>query len=1504
MPLSIFSRRKKHTHALPYTPPSQLLQPPGLTSPQESNALLAAGLAFQNHNPNPQLSSSAAAAALKYAASQPPNPATVIGNIPTKRMKRGGYSSTSGSVSGGSGTGARRSGVQLERVGSNASLMSERRFRSSDGATRRSVGGDGGSLSSMGSWTKRKHWRGGSLDSGVGSYSGNYAYGHQVPPPVPEIPEIYNHRSHGHAHQRQINWQDNQHAPPRSNINARRRLNGTHMHHAATGMKNCATCHCSCHSSLPISSTYQQDEVEENYDRLSLDSIPAASKASRQRYSGEYPDNHMYNYNHNTYSDEEGESIILSSHSEAPRPLLLFKQPSTSLRGNPSRPRTTIASLEITSHTSPLPKNIFGSLRTSVTDKAPLPTPKGGVKRYPSAGVGVERSGSGGSGHENENNRRRGRRRGSGGSTSNNSGMQLPDSIQGIISPSPPARGRKQHHHRAASGHPPPVPALPTYLSMNLHGSPSLKSVIARRQLPYVSGDGIVEEEPPALKAARDAVGRKKVVTEDEKEKINSGSESDVKAGRSKYGVKTEGGRKVWVQLEGVEDKHIRPRGLGIFGDGVKVGRQGKLVVDHSESDEEIGHDCTRHADADGSVVLPEHHHRIDLEPSRTPPLTSIPKEQEREPVPRKEGSLKKLIQIPVNQKPISTKYKEASSGSSRGSSPEGEAEVDFHTPIAVATVWERGHYSAPNPLTKTTTRPPIPPVELPPKTTTETLPLPTLNILPSTPQAPEHHDRTATPSPTNESAKAQKHHLRVIPTREIPIAIHDPLPRKGIMKQSGVKRGGVSEGRGVQFSESASEIEVVAEYEEDEEDEEDEVTMGGGEKLKKKSGGFASWFRRGGGGKEKKKEAVQKKGKLSRRKDKDVAVLGPGTEVAMGVAVVSPPPSSSNSSGELLSHVTEGTVGNLSPVPEIKAPEPKPEPKPESDHAVDIQAKPPTESQQGFPGTFPEEWPQQPESSSSAFTTTPVGGSFAGVEITPLSSLYPSTSHRPPPTCDDTDGGSESGISIYEDALEEFLSSSPTPVVTVMEDIPRPKSPPSAGLPNMHDAAGPFSSSTTASSVHAPRSILSKSLRSATPTSISTSTTTTSTTSTPASASSTRKNRNRNRNRNLNNSRSPSPPTSSSPRGRYALPPAAITPRTKALMDERRRQIEARKAKGSTSHTQPHIRPMSESDTETEFQREEARGNGKRRGTGGLDPGMTLNSHSAEGKLLSRASLRTEPRAPRPPHPPPVETTPAKSSFLGFGGGKDKAKEEDKHRLRNLHGHHQKKFSSRFSRDSDSDSDDESPSGVRGGEFESRFAADSDSEAVESSEDAGGTAGEKEKEIAVRRLMEVIAKKKGVALTVDLDTPTSNTVVHEEEPEEEESEDELVTSNGTVGGEKNRKRKMGKRWGIFKKEAGYQGNSHRGRVEKREQLPVMKAGEMEDSVGGKGDEQEGEKDKGDGCGLGFSFFKNGVKFVFMFAKGVMHDDRNEYLNLMVMVLNDMRPLMLYRTYGFSKIPG
>ena len=1412
--------------------------------------------------------------------------------------------------------------MQLERTGSNVSLMSERRFRSSGGGTRRGVGNGGGSLSSVDSWAERKHGRGGSLDSGVGSYSGDYAYRHQVPPPVPEIPEIY-HQNHGRGHQRQMSWQDHQHAPPRNNMNAiRRRQNSTHTHPAGSEIKNCATCDCSCHSSLPTSSTYQQGEVEENYDRLSLGSIPETPKTSRRRYPGEYPHNNTYNHSHNTYSDEEDETIILSPHSEAPRPLPLSKQPSTSSRGYPTRPRTATNESASPEITSPLPKNIFGSLRTSVTGKAPLPTPKGGVKRYPSAGVGVGRSGSEvgsirgsatrfemlptptasspdsvrnpgerwgsvqngrdsigrrggahrrrvmvagaelsppqsvsppGSGHGNENYQRR-RRRGSGGSTSNHSRMQLPDSIEEITSPSPPTGGRRQNHHRGTSDHPPPVPALPNYLSMSLHEPPP-KSLRPKRQQPYVgSGGGVGEEEPPALKAARDAVGRKKVVAEDEKERINSGGERDVKAGRSKYGVRTERGRKVWVQLEDVEDEQVQPRGLGIFDDGVRVGRQEKVVIDPSVLGQEVGDDLRRHADADGSVALPEalpeqHHHEIVLESPGTPPLTSIPEEQEREqePVPRNEqGSLKKLVPIPVSQKPISTKYMEASGGNSSSSS----SEDDFRANVAAIAQREREDYYTPNPLTTTTTRaqiPSLPPptMEIPPKPTTETLPPPALNILPSTPPAPEHHDRIATPSPTNESAKVQNPHLRVISTGEIPIVSHDPpprssSPRKSIMKQAGVKRDRVGEGRGVQFSESASEIEVV-EYEDDES--EDEVMIE--EKMKKKSSGFASWFRRGGGEKEM-KEKAQKKGTLSRRKDKDVVVLGPGT----GVAVVSPPSPSPSLTGELLSPVSEGTVGKLSPVLEIKEPEPKPEP----EHAVDIQAKPLTPPQQNIPGTFPES-----SSSASTITGTPTGGSFAGVEIIPLS---PSTSRRPPSTCDDADEVSVSGMSIYQDAREEFLPSSPTPVVAVVEDIPHAPSLPPVGLPNMHGATRPSSSSTIASSshvnVHPPLSILSKSLRSATPTSTPTSTASTSTastTSTTTSASATGKSHNRN----LSSSRSPSPPTvpTSSLRGRYALPSAAITPKTKALMDERRRQIEARK--GST---QPHMRPMSESDTETEVEGNwQGGGSRKRRGAGGVAQEVGLNT---EGRLLGRASLRSQ---PHPPHPPPVETTPTKSSFFGFGSGKDKAKEEDKHRLRNPHGH-QKKFTSRLSKDSDpdSDSDDESPSGVRGGEFESRFAGDSDSDAVESGEDAGEEEGEakKEKELAVRRLMEVIAKKKGVALTVDLDAPTGTTV--HGEPEEEESEDELVTSNGTVGGEKDRRRRRRIGWGIFKKEPGNQVNSLDDGVGKREPLPVMKAGEREDDAGkeGKeGGEKEGREKEKDKVGK-----EKGGKFKRMFSRG------------------------------------
>lgn len=1340
------------------------------------------------------------------------------------------------------------SGVQLQRMGSNASLMSERRFRSGDDGTRRDAGG---SVSSMGSRGNRKHGRERSLDSGVGSYSGDHAYG--VPPPVPEIPEVYHYQNHGHGHRRQMSWQDHQHPPRRNNTNARkRRLDGIHTHPAAPEIKHCATCDCSCHSLLPTSSTYKQDEAEEDSDRLSLESIPETVEHSRQRYPGEYPHSHGYNHNYNTYSDEGDEDIILAQHSEAPRPPPLLKRPSTSSRRYSAPPRTTTN--EITSPISPPPKNFFRLLPTSVNNKnlphAPTP-PTGSVKRFPSAGIGVggNRSGVGsirgsatrfemlptptpsspesvrdrverrgsvqsgrgsisgrqvvvagaefsppqsvspsGSGYGNGNNQRR-RRRGSGGSISSSSHTLLPDS-----SPSPPAGGRR--HRRDMSDPPPPVPALPTHFNMDLHGPPprvepmekglqegefptreTLRDEIAmpqpkslrpsRQQLCADNIGGVVEEESPALIAARDAVRKKKVVAWDERERINSGSESKVNAGGREYGVRMEAGRKMWVQLEDVGNE---PRGLGIFDDRVKVRRQEKVLVDSLESEEQVGYDRKRHAVTEGSAVLPEqkqHHHHleIDLELPHILPLTNIPgKEEQENPVPRKKG-------VPVNQKQVSTKYKEDSSRSSSSSS-EGEAKDGFH-----ATVQESGDYSTPTPL-KTTIRaptPPLPPlaVEIP------TLP-PPLNIQPSTLRAPEHdYDRTATPSPTNESPNAQKTLLRFISRGEIPTVIHDPPPRslsppKGIMKlTASVKR---DDRECMHFGESI-------------------------EGLKKKSG-LTSWLFRLGGGEKGKKEKVQK-GKLNRRKDKDAVVLGSGPEVPVDVAVASPP-SSSSLSGELLSPSSEGAVRKLSAVPEIEEPEPKPEP----EHTA----------QQEPPGGCPEEWPQQSELPSSASTTT-------GVKITPLPSLAPPTSRRPPSTYDDTDEGSSCGASLYEDAREEFLPSSPTPVVVAIEDIPRVLSPPpTATQPKMYNTTRPSSSSTTDSA----------------------STSTPSTTSTTVSASAARKNRNRN----LGNSssRSPSPPIPSpSSRDHYTLPPATLTPKTKALIDKYQRQIGARKANGSASH----MRPMRESDTETEVE-SDARANGKRRGTAGVAPGVGLNSHSAEGRMLSRGSLSrgslrsplpAAPAHPHPPPPPPVGATPTKS-FFGFGG-KDKAKEEDKHRLRSSHGHHQKKSASRRSKDSDSDSDDESPSDVR---------QERGSDAVGWGEYA------EEREIEVRRLMEDIAKKKGVALTVDLDAPTSATTVHGEESVEEESEEELVTTNGTIGGEKDRRRKAG--WGIFK-DTGNQVNSQDGGTRKREPLPVMKAGEREDGASEEvkegNEKEEREREKGR---------EKGGKFKRMFSRG------------------------------------
>lgn len=287
----------------------------------------------------------------------------------------------------------------------------------------------------------------------------------------------------------------------------------------------------------------------------------------------------------------------------------------------------------------------------------------------------------------------------------------------------------------------------------------------------------------------------------------------------------------------------------------------------------------------------------------------------------------------------------------------------------------------------------------------------------------------------------------------------------------------------------------------------------------------------------------------------------------------------------------------------------------------------------------------------------------------------------------------------------------------------------------------------------------------------------------------------------------------------------------------------------------------MCESDTETEaeshWQNSRVRVNGKGQGT---VPGIVMNGHGAgeKGGLLSRGWLRSQPPAAPShphPHPPPAGATTAKSSFFGFGTGKDSTKEEDKRRLRFSSTHHaQKKFTSRFSKDSDSDSDDES------GGFESRFAADSDTDVVES-DDVGG-----EKEIEVRRLMEVIAKEKGIALAVNLDSPTplaaGRTQTCEQQKgggdgdvaleEEEESEEELVTLNGTVGGEKDRRMKMKMGWGgVFKKDAGNQANSQGNGMGKRAPLPVMKAGEKEDAATS-GLSQEKEESEKEGKGRKF----------------------------------------------------
>ncbi|KAF8463870.1 hypothetical protein BDZ91DRAFT_295031 [Kalaharituber pfeilii] len=231
-----FRRKKSHRSLYNIHHPSQHLQPPPSPKQQQSNALLAATQAFTshtpNHNPNPGLSSSAAAAALKHAASLPPNPATIPGNIPTKR--RASYTGSGGSSSGGSVI--RRPGGRglMQRSPSNASIMSERTFRAtSKGKEKESHGekegqrekahgyGGAGGDSGLGSLPEAQSAmpaRGGTPDSRSRRHSASsnaastsrmsvHSSSHRQPsphshaslPPVPQIPEGYKHEVLGRS---------------------------------------------------------------------------------------------------------------------------------------------------------------------------------------------------------------------------------------------------------------------------------------------------------------------------------------------------------------------------------------------------------------------------------------------------------------------------------------------------------------------------------------------------------------------------------------------------------------------------------------------------------------------------------------------------------------------------------------------------------------------------------------------------------------------------------------------------------------------------------------------------------------------------------------------------------------------------------------------------------------------------------------------------------------------------------------------------------------------------------------------------------------------------------------------------------------------------------------------------------------------------------------------------------------------------------------------------------
>lgn len=1403
----MFTRRKKSQRAVSLSRashPSQHLQPPEDTP--SSNALLAASQAFAassgNHNPNPKLSSSAAAAALKSAALQPQNPTAVIGSIPTSRMlrRKGSYSSSVGSLKCGSGNSVPRPEVQgahgLEREESTTSLMGKRRFRNIEVGLQRGAydstdrgggygsdvgGGSGGSFNSQTSSGRRMRRekerdreRGGSLDSGVGSYSVDN------PPPVPEIPhEIFTREQQS-----------------RTKYPQKQPVVVTTITTATTGI----------HAPRPSGSQRQRVSQRSFFYPQHL---PLASGKPDCECSCSCHSNSLY-YNNSRYLIDDYEVLDDLS----PRSSVPLRRPSIQPHRR-SAPLITTISPKVPPPAPAPSENIFRLLRTDVNPRSPPPAPPPPTsamkQQFPwlarngddiMAGMSFgllptptasppesvcaerERKGSSAKSRASSVKRTRSRMKDSGmlsppesvsppqirprqgrrGSiSSNNPSRSNPNFVSNVedpVFPSPPLVGRKTGTFQQ----------LPKMKRGQEGGLPTQDVVFPEMsRIPYTVGDG---GSNPALEAATNTV--EKMLEETEASDGQGEREENYDSGHGlRKGEKGDMLTEV-EELEEIKGSPTVPPGvvssqsIGAPATGLGISDTDNAVpslTDQAPGIIESGKD---------DKICVSHGAQEDLQAgiSQIQSLPSIPEGYETN---NPEGTNEPDKEPPCEY-----------------SSSNEHDQCGLITNHKERKMLQNGYISG-----KALG---IPTSEIP-----EQLPAPKLAIHPPTPKelsepfAPSGSCDSVSRTPSN----AQR--LRVLSIPVIPTVLHDPPPRSVSPGKSAMKKT-----PSVYHVEKKL-LDAFA----------NEVSL-----KERKNGIFISWFKRDKGKK-------GKKGRLTRRKDMEVLA-------SVEKNIASPALSDQSADEDSLKtkpHKIEATLIRPNPAPEVKE-KPRMKQAPSAVH---------------FPGEWvntPTNQPNQPEFPMST-------------EPSVQRSALPS---QPFPS-DDDDSDSLSGSSVYEDAREELPIPSPPPALP-LHILPSPQ----------NQVLTSYVTSTNKSS--------------------------------PASQK--RKPHSPSRPSYSRHTQASPPASLAFPSPRYALPPAEITPKTRALIDERRRQITTAKkqSKGGTplgksngyvSHSDSMAGIRSPESLNSSDNSEEFRGNAhpnitSRRGKstkGGAPATAAAYVHlngklprSGEARIMAQGGFRTSSSKT-------TNTTPKSSStFLGFRTStKEKIQEKNQSMHLRFRNHPRTKFSSRLKHDSSSD-DDESRDMFHG--FESRLSSDSeDSEYPREIDEKT----KREREEQVERLVEIIAKQKGVSLAGSSDTnmrslyskadivseaggedgneagkigeakkrmviaPTARAVNHEKEqdsrdcnghnlpknPEnyhrrplilneedgedrgeegedqEEEGQEEIFTRSGTIGGELDRLRKT--RWtqGIF-------GSSKKG-----DDFPPPKLDEKEGhSTGGK----------------------------------------------------------------------